>query len=170
MLATLGLAITVFMASVGLVVGPPTVQRIEPASTPVITIDEARAAFVGAGFQIEETHSWDWTSPPVSTFGVQDPGGERRAMVLVYPTSGAAELARARGGALVVGYSASAWQVNVAIVQTSQQELDRVQRMRNDCDDGVLAANEDLMAESSLSTRRVDLDLQQALNTGARSL
>jgi hypothetical protein len=166
----LGLAITLFMASVGLVVRPPTVQRIEPASTPFITIDEARAAFVGAGFRIEQTHSWDWTSPTVSTFGVQDPAGDRRAIVLVYPTAGAAELARARGGTLVLGYGASVWQGNVAMVQSSQQELDRVQRMQDDCDNGVLAALDDFVAESSLSARGVDLDLQQALNTGARSL
>src|SRR5215472_16567873 len=52
-------------------------QATEPAPTPVpsdvfsmanITVDQAREAFVSTGLTVGQTGSWDWTSPPVTSF------------------------------------------------------------------------------------------------------
>jgi hypothetical protein len=135
-----------------------------------MTIEQVRSAFAVAGFQVDQTLGWEWTLPPVSTFRVQTRTGDHLAMVLVYPTMRAAELARARGGTLVTGYGADVWRGNVAIVQTNQLELDRMNRIQNDCENGVLTDNTVLVVEPSATPFGVDLEFLQALDVGARNL
>jgi hypothetical protein len=53
-----------------------------PADAP--TVEEVRDGFSSAGFQVDQTVNWDWTSPPVSTLQVHDPARGRVVMVLVY--------------------------------------------------------------------------------------
>ena len=61
-----------------------------PLTGPVMAVDQARGAFSTAGYQVDQTLTWDWTSPPVSTFQVHDLASGRVLMVLVYPTAAAA--------------------------------------------------------------------------------
>jgi hypothetical protein len=135
-----------------------------------MSVEQARSAFAAAGFQLEPTLTWDWTSPPVSTFRVHDLARDRLALVLVYPSSDDAARARGRGPSLVVGYGPGAWRGNVAIVQTTQAELDREFRLQNDRDNGVLSIDQDLVQDPAWRPLAVDLDLQQALDVGAVNL
>src|SRR6516165_4053656 len=58
------------------------------------TIEQVRAAFVAAGYDVEQPDSWNWTMPPVTTFQVRDAGRQRVLMVLVYASATAADAAR----------------------------------------------------------------------------
>ena len=57
------------------------------------TVEQVRAVYASAGFQVDSALTWDWTSPPVSTFRVHDASQGRELMVLVYPDPAAAQLA-----------------------------------------------------------------------------
>jgi hypothetical protein len=158
-----------------------------PPSDATLTVDQVRGAFASAGFQVDVAHHWDWTSPPVSTFQIHDPANGRVLMALVYPSSGAAQTGRLQalareqednpgsitlsghGPHLVPGFGRSAWRGNVALVQTTQSELDRMHRLQNDCDPGLLVVDTNVLRESSPPSA-VDYDFQQALASSAVSV
>jgi hypothetical protein len=153
----------------------------------VPNVEQVRSSFASAGFQVDLAHNWDWTSPPTSTFQVHDRARGRVVMALVYPTSMAAQNVRVqayaheqqqnlRSGALsgygphvVMGYGQSFWRANVALVQSTQSELDRVFQLQSDCDTGV-AVDANVMNEAGPVGNPVDLDFQQALDNGVVEL
>ena len=158
-----------------------------PASTPLMTVDQARSAFATAGYRVDQTYNWDWTSPPVSSFQVRDPGNERVVMVLVYPSATAAQAGRlgaqahehalaagqpvrsASGPHLVVGYGQSLWDGNVALVQTTESQLERLDRAQADLANGVY--RDPIVArDPGVPDFVVDLDFLQALQNGAVNL
>jgi hypothetical protein len=59
-----------------------------------MSADQVRAAFAGAGYQLDQVRTWDWTSPPVTSIQVRDAGSDRVLLALVYPD--AAQMVRAR--------------------------------------------------------------------------
>jgi hypothetical protein len=146
------------------------VAKDSPFTQPALAAEQVRDAFSGAGFQVDQTVQWDWTSPPNSTFQVHDPTHGRVLMVVVYASATAAETgllqARAReqareqaqhpggvataanGPHLITGYGESVWRGNVVLVQTTPAELARLFQLQNDRDNCVY----------------VDLDFQQALD------
>ena len=149
-------------------------------------LEQVRGAFATAGYQVEAPLSWEWTQPPVSTFRVHDTARNRVLLVLVYPNSGAAVTARLQAEAndqlrqagrpvtsggegphLVNGYGPSAWQGNVALVQTTEGELTRAFRAQNDRDNTMDSAP---MAELPPTNVAVDLDFVQALVTSVANL
>jgi hypothetical protein len=142
------------------------------------TVEQVRGVFTSAGFQVDPAVNWDWTSPPVSTFRVHDPAQSRELMVLVYPDATAAQtgllqaqaheqaLAIGHGPHLVSGYGESVWRGNVAMVQTTQAELDRAFQLQNERDNG-LYVQPDVVREPGLPSFAVDLDFLQALDDGA---
>ncbi|HLZ27052.1 MAG TPA: hypothetical protein VKV73_07005 [Chloroflexota bacterium] len=148
-------------------------------SPPTLTVDQVRASFVGAGFQADPALSWTWTSPPVTTLRIFDQASGRVLMALVYPDTHTAQTERLQAQAhepsapvldgygphLVPGYGESLWRGNVALVQTTQSELDRLYRLQQG---GML----DLAAihEPSPPDYVVDLDFQQALEHSAVNL
>jgi hypothetical protein len=151
-----------------------------------MTVEQARGAFAGTGFQVDEALNWSWTSPPVTTFQVTDPAQGRTLMVLVYPSTAAALAERAQAEAreqtqlnegaisglgphLVVGYGESVWRGNVALVQTTQSALNRAIQEQQDRDNGVFVERT-LVREPSVPRFAVDLDFQQALENGAVNL
>ena len=162
-------------------------QDAQPASSPVLTIDQVRSAYAGAGYQVDEAITWDWTSPPVTSFQVHDLNQGRVLMVLVYPSTTAAVAGRLqaearddaiatngatfseRGPHLVVGYGQSVWRGNVALVETMQSELDRVYRWQTDRDDGVYV-DPAVQREPGYPAIAVDFDFQQALDTSVANL
>jgi hypothetical protein len=104
-------------------------QPAQPSPSPSLTVDQVRDSFTSDGFQVDQPHTWDWTSPPVTSFQVHDQTGARVLMVLVYANSAAAHTARrqaqaneqaqdsastASGPHLVEGYGPSLWNGNVA--------------------------------------------------------
>jgi len=134
------------------------------------TVEQVRAVYASAGFQVDSALNWDWTSPPVSTFRVHDASQGRELMVLVYPDPAAAQLASSRGSRLVVGYGESVWRGNVALVQTTQAELDRAFQLQNDRDNGVLSIEPSVVREPASPGYAVDLDFLQALENSAANI
>jgi hypothetical protein len=132
-----------------------------------------------------QAHSRTWTSPPVTTLQIYSQSGGRVLMALVYPDAAVAQAERLQAQArepeqasvaasgygphLVPGYGRSIWRANVALVQTTQSELDRLFRLQSDRDNGVLV---DPIAEREPGSPNyaVDLDLQQALENSVVSL
>jgi hypothetical protein len=104
-----------------------------------LTPDQVAATFSQAGFEVEMPIAWTWTSPAHTTMRVHDRATGPVLMVLVYHDSAAARAERlkaqaraagagveAEGGPrLVRGYGPSSWWQNVALVQASQQDLNR---------------------------------------------
>ncbi len=151
-----------------------------PVRGPVLAVDQVRGAFSTAGYQVDQTLTWDWTSPPVSTFQVHDLASGRVLMVLVYPTAAAAQAERRQALArepgldggnphLIAGYGQSLWSGNVAIVQTTQSQLQRIFQLQLERDNGV-SVNPDLVQDLGLPEIAVDSDFQQALEDGAVNL
>jgi hypothetical protein len=162
-------------------------QDAQPQAGAGMTVGQARDAFAGAGYQVDEALNWTWTSPPVSSFQVHDQTHGRILMVLVYPSATAAlggrlqaeandqaqhanDLAISGSGPhLVIGYGESVWRGNVALVQTTQSALDRAYQQQQDRDNGVYVDGISV-ADPSLPLFAVDLDFQQALDNGAVNL
>jgi hypothetical protein len=158
-----------------------------PSARPVATVEQMRGGFNSGGYQVEPPLNWDWLVPPVSTFQVHDVLRDRVLMVLVYPSMSAAEAARAGAEArdrsaslidsgppapgphLVIGYGPSVWNANVALVQATQAQLNRIYQVQSDRDNG-LYVDLDLLRESALATSAVDLDFQQALEASVANL
>lgn len=134
------------------------------------TVEQVRAVYAGAGFQVDTALNWDWTSPPVTTFRVHDASQGRELMVLVYPNAAAAQIASSRGPNLVIGYGESVWRGNVALVQTTQAELDRASQMQSDRENGVLTVEPSVVREAGSHSYAVDLDFLQALENSAANL
>jgi hypothetical protein len=151
-------------------------------------LEQVRAAYASAGYQVEAPLTWDWTRPPVSTFRVRDPGHDhdRVLMVLVYPSSSAAIAGRLQAQAhdealsggqpiidsgvgphLVFGYGPSTWRGNVALVQSTDSELARIYSTEAYRDMDVDRAP---LAESAPLALPVDLDFLQALDTSVINL
>jgi hypothetical protein len=155
-------------------------QDAQPSTGP--TVEQVRGVLTRAGYQVDPALNWDWTSPPVSTFRVHD--AARELMVLVYPSTTAVQAGRVqaqaheqalnassgdasdRGPHLVIGYGESAWRGNVALVQTTQVELDRLFQVQSDRSNG-LYEQPDLVRELGLPSIAVDFDFLQALDNGA---
>src|SRR6266568_5686437 len=161
-------------------------QQTQPLPATGLSVDQARQAFAGAGFQVDEALNWSWTSPPVNSFQVHDPNG-RILMVLVYGSTTAAEAERFQAEAheqalqqpiqsvsgmgphLVIGYGNSVWRGNVALVQTTQSELNRAYQSQQDRDNG-LFVERTAIDEAGAPLLAVDPDFQQALDNGAVNL
>src|SRR5215469_10596209 len=116
------------------------VQQFPQMAPEVRTVEQARQAFSDAGYTVDQAHTWDWTSPPFATFQVKDSSRDRVLVVLVYPSVGAAQVARLQaasneqpsaarpsggdvGPHMVIGYGPSTWSGNVAMVQTTGSQL-----------------------------------------------
>lgn len=154
--------------SIGSGHGDLAVSKAQPSAESLVTVDQARNVFVGAGYVVDEPTSWTWTAPPVTVFHVQDPSSDRLAVVLVYGSQSAADTARSRPQPLVIGYSAEAWRANVAIAQTTRSELDRLQRARDDCDNGIVVPDGIAMVETpGLVQTRSTSGFLRALDFGA---
>jgi hypothetical protein len=165
----------------------PMTGAAHAQETAVLSVDQARGIFSAAGYEVDRAYTWDWTSPPVSTFQVRDQN-DRVLMVLVYPSAEAAAAGRQEaeshdqtiqsgsaisglGPHLVVGYGQSYWSGNVALVQSSQAQLQRMFQAQADRDSGVYGTSTSAVAEDpSLPTFAVDVDFEQALQNSVVNL
>ena len=122
----------------------PVAAGAQPAPTAAMTADQVRADFLGLGYQVDAPTTW-WTNNHVTTFTVSDRSdqagaSDRVLMVLVYPDTATAQAefgqaqareaaettdrtAPAGGPHLVPGYGPSILVRNVALVESTQQEL-----------------------------------------------
>jgi hypothetical protein len=152
------------------------------AQDAMLTVEQADSVFTIAGYTVDKAQNWSWTSPPVTSFHVHDLSSGRVTLVLVYPSAAAAHAGRLQaetqdralnlgtlvsspGPHLVPGYGPSIWSGNVAMVQTTQDQLERLYRAQSDRENGVYV-DADLVQNLSLANFPVDLDFQQALENG----
>jgi hypothetical protein len=156
-------------------------------TAPVMSVDQARSAFSGAGYTLDESHAWDWTWPPVTSFAVHGPNDGRILMVMVYPSMTAAadarqlaesheqalnagqQVVRSGGPHLVYGYGVSTWNGNVALVQTTQDQLSRVYDAQVNRDMQSVG-DVGLVGDSSTPDTTVDIDFLRALEGSAANL
>lgn len=94
-----------------------------------LTVDQVRGEFVADGYQVGAALNW-WTNNHVTTFTVADasPQNGRIVMVLVYPDAATAQAETAgsdqlTGPRLVPGYGPALVRQNVALLESSRQEL-----------------------------------------------
>jgi hypothetical protein len=149
--------------------------------------DQIRDAFSTAGYQVDQAHAWNWTSPQVTSFQVHDSTTGRVIMVLVYPSATAAETAQldaamheqavdavgltddAVAPHLIAGYGRSVWVGNVAMVQTTQADIEREYQAQIDRDNG-LGVLPPASAKAAQAESSVDVDFLQALQRGTVNL
>ena len=151
-------------------------------SAPAVQVEQVRAAFSNAGYQVDTALDWSWMSPPVTSFRVHDAAHDRVLMVLVYPSDTAAlagrleaeaheqalntgqPVASTDGPHMVIGFGPSTWRGKLALVQSSESELSRVYRAQND------QMVPDPVVDSAPTALLVDLDFLQALDNSAVNL
>jgi hypothetical protein len=156
-------------------------------ASPLLSVDQVRDAFSEAGYQVDQAHAWNWTSPPVTAFQVRDANTGRLIMVLVYQSMTAAQAALLEaethdqalnagvpttgGGAphLITNYGKSVWDRNVAMVQTAQNDVERAYQAQIDCDNdpGCVPTPSASATQPEFS---VDVDFLQALQHGTVNL
>lgn len=151
----------------------PAAQIAAQASVPSVTmsVDGVRDSLVSGGFQVDQPHVWTWMNPPFTSLQIHDPASQRVLMLMIYPDATAARTARTQALAhdpaqaephLVEGYGPSAWNGNVAMVESTQSELDHLFQTRLDEANGV-QVDTNLAWEHSVTNDAVDMDFQQAL-------
>jgi hypothetical protein len=170
----------------------PVAAGAQPAQTPDSTASQIRDTFLSLGYQASTPQLW-WTNDRVTTFVVSDRGDQdnrqtRILMVLVYPDMATAqnevEMAQAReategstghvgagGPHLVPGYGPSVLRGNVAVVESTLQEL--AKRYAEESDSDRLAASWGYDPEAEKTTAAmyaVDADFLTALDTRIVSL
>jgi hypothetical protein len=152
-----------------------------------LSVDQVRSAFSSAGYQVDQAESWNWTSPPVTSFEVHDASTGRVVLVLVYLSTAAAQAAmldaetheQALGAGapnnetgsphVVAGYGRSVWDGNVAMVQTTAADIERAYQAQIDRDNG-LNAEPPAGLSGAQPESSVDLDFLQALQQGTINL
>ena len=148
-------------------------QELTPSdlAVPPRTVAQVRSAYIDSGYQVDQAYAWDWLQPPVTSVQVRDPANERVLLVLIYDSATAAVAAWLQaqslepgvaGPHLVAGYGASVWSGNVAMVQTTLRDLDRLYRARSD-QNNMMHSGQTFGVDVSAPTTGVDLDFQQAL-------
>lgn len=109
------------------------------AETQDLTAEQTRSAFENYGFDTSPILDWSWASPPVQSFVVHDPHSQCVLEVLVFRTvDDATRFQMSRSGSnLVDGYGPSVWNVNVAIMESTEVKLARMTQMQNEHYNGV---------------------------------
>jgi hypothetical protein len=157
-----------------------------------MTADQVRAEFLSLGYQVDAPITW-WTTNHVTTFTVSDRSDQGTAsgrilMVLVYPDTATAqaEISKAQsrevsentaqdpasaGPHLVPGYGPSILLQNVALVESSQQELARQYAAQLDRDNlAVFGTGQPMELALAPATHAVDLDFLSAFDNGIVNL
>ncbi len=146
-------------------------QVSSPAPSATMSVADVRDSFISSGFQVDRPHAWTWMNPPFTSLQVHDPASQRVLMLMIYADSASAQRARSQALAhepgqaephLIEGYGPSVWSDNVALVETTQMELDKLSQARSDEANGV-EVDTNLAWEHSVSNDAVDLEFQQAL-------
>ena len=154
-------------------------QQPDPIAS--ISVDQVQSAFATAGYEVDQPYRWTWTSPPVTSMRVWDPSSDRVLLVLVYPDVAAAEVEHDRAmdrdvqpvdgdPYLVRGYGPSVWKANIALVQSTQSQLDRLYGHEVNGDMRSSVARSAAVLDAEFPNTAVDLDFVHALNSGAANL
>jgi hypothetical protein len=170
----------------------PFAANAQPAPSTTLGVDQVRDEFLAEGYQVDVPVTW-WTNSHVTTFTVSDdspqPGqSDRVLMVLVYPdiataqaeiakaqaeesNSQSGELTGATGPRLVQGYGPSLLLQNVALVESTRQELAQQYAAERAADDqAVFGTSAPTLLASAPVTTAVDADFFSALDSGIANL
>ena len=137
------------------------------AQSLVLTPEQVRGQFAQQGYNVGAPNTWNIDN--VTTFAVADPREPSRSarvlMVLVYgddaTASSARDRSRSSGQPLVQGYGDAAWQGNVALVQSSVDQLHRFYQAQEDRSNGILV--ETANSADIAAPGQVDTDFLMAL-------
>jgi|SRR5579864_6257973 len=109
----------------------PLAANAQSTPSTDLTVDQVRADFAADGYEVGAPVNW-WTNDHVTTFtvSVASQQNDRVVLVLVYPDTATAQADTAgmdqlSGPRLVPGYGPALVRHNVALVETSGQELDQ---------------------------------------------
>jgi hypothetical protein len=174
-------SLSAFLASavVALSAAPFAVNAQEAPFTG-LSVDQVRNEFVADGYQVGAPIGW-WTNNHITTFTVTD-GSEqngRVAMVLVYPDAATAESEVAMadqssdpaGPHLVPGYGPALVRDNVAIVESTQQELNQRYATERALQDAAEFGTSSVMPTAPTQvTKAVDADFLSALDASFDNL
>jgi hypothetical protein len=97
-------------------------SAVSQPAPPGLSVDELRDDFARRGYVVDAATAWEWLSPPVTTFRVQDPHTDRVLLVQVFPDAARAAVA-SRRAAPIPCYAARAWISNVALLQADGETL-----------------------------------------------
>ena len=159
----------------------PLAANAQAAPAADFTPDQVQAQYVAQGFQVDAPVTW-WTSNHVTTFRVSDPSSSRVIMVMVYPDTATAEAERSaaqprdtsaagNGPHLIPGYGYSTWRQNVALVESTIDNLGRQYADEQAADSQVttgLAASDE--SANLRPTYAVDLDIIGVIDGGTVNL
>ncbi len=167
-------------ASATLSMSAAAAPALAPEPTPALTwsVDEVRGSFNRAGLVVDEPYGWGWLSPGYTSVKVHDWDG-RIVLAMIYRDASEAAVARAQAERqelerdpstsvagtphLVESHGRSAWRGNLALVQSSESQQNRLFGLSSDRANGVELSAADVQADALLA-RSVDADLLQALD------
>jgi hypothetical protein len=154
----------------------PLAANAQPASSRDLTVDQVRDQFKADGYQVGAPLNW-WTNGRVATFTVSDgpQPRDRIIMVLVYPDTATAQVETAgsdqlTGPRLVPGYGPALVRQNVALVESSRQELNQRYAAEQALEDTEFAATSVMPVAPTVVTKAVDLDFLTALDSAIATL
>jgi hypothetical protein len=170
----------------------PLGAAAQSAPSAVLSVDQVRDDFSSQGYQVNGPITW-WTNNHVTTFTVfdraQQPGQSSRVlMVLVYPDIATAQaeidkaqareavehpdqLTGATGPHLVPGYGPSLVRQNVALVESTQQELNQQYAAELAMNDqAMFGTGQATLATPTPMTQAVDADFLSALDNSIANL
>jgi hypothetical protein len=120
---------TVFASAIVALSAAPFAANAQSAPSTNLTVDQVRGEFVAEGYQVSPPINW-WTNNHVTTFTVADGSqhNDRIVTVLVFPDTATAQAETAgsdqlTGPRLVPGYGPALVRQNVALVESTRQEL-----------------------------------------------
>jgi hypothetical protein len=154
----------------------PLAANAQPAPSVDLTVDQVRGGFIADGYQVGAPLHW-WTNGRVTTFTLSDgpQATDRIVMVLVYPDTATAQAETAgsdqlKGPRLVPGYGPAVVRQNVALVESSRQELDQRYAAEQASEEAEFAATSVMPVAPTVVTRAVDLEFLTALDSAIATL
>jgi len=149
----------------------PLVANAQPVQSRDLTVDQVQGGFIAEGYQVGAPLNW-WTNGRVTTFTVSDGQrpSDRIVMVLVYPDTATAQAETAgsdqlTGPRLVPGYGPALVRQNVALVESSRQELNQRYSAEQALEEAQFGATSVLPVAPTVVTRAVDLEFLSALDS-----
>jgi hypothetical protein len=143
---------------------PVAAQQFASDPASVRAVDELRSALTSVGFIVDEPRTWDWLTPPVSSVRVHDGATGRVLMIVIYPSTESALVARARAndGSLAAGFGDTVWIGNLALSQSTELHLSQVDALVAHRENGAFTEDE-VFTLFQHPTYAVDRDFLQAL-------
>jgi hypothetical protein len=148
----------------------PLAARAQTARADGFTAEQLRAQYVAHGYQADAPVTW-WIPNHVTSFRVSDLATGRVVMILVYRDVATADLDRSKAEAhddatagngphLIPGYGYSTWRENVALVESTTDDLARQFTAEQAADNQIMTgAPVAVETGNAMPTYAVDLDI-----------